>query len=156
MSWAYRVRLQKGRSGNSWWARILSFCMFYICIPQKLKACSIFSLSQLRRTMLSKEWPSILETEPYMMPCGPKVITATALPVWSHQTPHTDARGASRVWGTERQLQMGLLSQHLSFPSKSLPKMQRAISVTSLNVSITSLEGCIRPALGADLISSLG
>lgn len=47
---------------------------------------------------------------------------------------------------------MEFLSQHLSSPSESLQKMQRALPLTSLNMSITSLRGCIRSEQGADLI----
>lgn len=63
--------------------------------------------------------------------------------------------GYSGYCGPYYQLQMEFLSQHLSSPSESLLKMQRAISVTSLNVSITSLGGCIRSGIGFNQ-SSLG
>jgi len=74
-------------------------------------------------------------------------ITPTTSPVWSYQTPRTEAWGGTRI-----QLQMGFLSQHLASPSESLEKMQCASSVTSLNMSITSLRGCIRSVQGMDLI----
>ncbi len=130
---------------NAWNASFL-LCSDNVCILRSVQACSTFCLSVLEESFVKNDqefWKRGLA-------CG-----CVGLMLLCQRHYQSDlirhhilvSGGGWGEWGEREddyQFQMGFISQHLSSPSESLPKMQRAISITSLNVSITSLGGWIR------------
>lgn len=87
-----------------------------------------------------------------MRPRRPEVITPTTLPVWSHQTAHTDAWGHSGYAGRSASSKWDPYLSISLYHQRRCRRCNVSLSLTSLNLPITSLRGCIRWARRADLI----